>query len=207
MGQKKDIGTLFKNKLNDAKITPKNSLWDKINTSLDEEKRKRKRILFYWWLGSGISVLLGLFLLFGTGIFLNQNSQIPLENNPLEQKPLLTSDKEHNDETIKILKDSLKFKNNDDEKLSKIDTENKHETLNDTESPSKKVSEKNIQKSSSKRKSIDEIYTISEKYYYYNSKDGKQIITNNKNEIDSLISKQYKFLDSTTTKKNEGPKE
>ncbi len=200
----KDIGKLFETKLNTGKKIPNESIWKKINASLDEEKRKRKRILFYWWLGGGISFLSGLFLLFGIGNFLNTNSQIPLENNSLEQKPLSTLDKEHNDESIKILEDSLRYKNKDGEKLSKIETENDHKTINDTENPST-VSEKDRQKSSSKRKSIDEIYTVSEKYYYYNSKDGKQIVTNNKNEIDSLISKQYKSLDSTNTKKNENP--
>ncbi|MDP2686708.1 MAG: hypothetical protein Q8O62_05770 [Aequorivita sp.] len=207
MGQKKDIGQFFETKLNAGKKIPNESIWEKINASLDEEKRKRKRLLLYWWLGGGISFLLGLFLLFGIGKFLNTHSQIPLENNSLEQKPFSTSDKEHNDETIKISEDSLKSKNIDDEKLSKIETENEHKTLNNTGNPSKKVSEKERQKSSSKRKSIDETYTVSEKYYYYNSKDGKQIVTNNKNEIDSLISKQYKSLDSTKTKKNESPAE
>ena len=122
----------------------------------------------------------------------------------MEQKPLSTSDKEYNDETIKILEDSLKYKNKDGEKLSKIETENDHKTINNTENPST-VSEKDRKKSSPKRKSIDEIYTVSEKYYYYNSKDGKQIVTNNKNEIDSLISKQHKSLDSIKIKKNEHP--
>ena len=73
MGNKQDIGKLFEKKLGAGGKIPKESLWEKINTSLDEEKRKRKRLLFYWWLGGGISFLVGLFLLFGTENFQNEN--------------------------------------------------------------------------------------------------------------------------------------
>ena len=208
MGNKKDIGKLFETKLNAGNKIPKDSLWEKINTSLDDEKRKRRRMLLYWWLGGGISVLLGLFLLFGAGNFLNSNSQIPLENKSSEQNSLSNSEKENSEVTITISKkDSLQFNSNGEEKLSKIENTNESETLNDSENLSKTTSKKKIQKGSSKGKSIDETYTVSKKYYYYNSKDGKQIVTTNKNEIDSLISQQYKSLDSTATKKTESPEE
>ena len=208
MGNKKDIGKLFETKLNAGNKIPKDSLWEKINLSLDEEKRKRKRILFYWWLGGGISVLFGLYLLFGGGNFLNPNTQIPLEQDSSEQNSFSNSEKENLETTFNILEeDSLKFKNKGEENLSKIENTNESGIVNNSEKTSKTTSEKKIQKGSQKRKSIDETYTVSEKYYYYNSKDGMQIITTNKNEIDSLVSKQYKSLDSTTIKKNEGPEE
>ena len=47
MGNKQDIGKLFEKKLGAGGKIPKESLWEKINTTLDEEKRKRRRILFY----------------------------------------------------------------------------------------------------------------------------------------------------------------
>ncbi len=205
MGNKKDIGKLFETKLSAGNKIPKESLWEKINTSLDEEKRKRKRLLIYWWLGGGISVLLGLVLLFGAGNFLNQNSQIPLENNSSEQNSFSNFETENTDTIVNISKeDSFLIKNNGEEKLPKIEDLNES-VLNNSEEPIKMSSKKKIQKGSSKGKSIDEIYTVSEKYYYYNSKDGKQIITNKKQEIDSLVSQHYKSLDSTTTKKMETP--
>src|SRR5690606_14957765 len=174
MGQKKDIGKLFETKLSAGNKIPKESLWEKINSSLDEEKRKRKRILFYWWLGGGISVLFGLYLLFGAGNFLNQNTQIPPENNTSENNSFSNLEKENTETTLNISEeDSLQFKNNDEEKLSKIETTENLSTIIETENTSKTTSKKQNQKGS-KGKSIDEIYTISEKYYYYNSKDGKQ---------------------------------
>lgn len=38
MGQKKDIGELFEQKLSKGKKKPSESVWEKINTSLDAEK-------------------------------------------------------------------------------------------------------------------------------------------------------------------------
>ncbi len=204
MGNKKDIGKLFETKLSAGNKIPKESLWEKINTSLEEEKRKRKKLLFYWWLGGGISVLLGLYLMFGAGNFLNQNSQIPLENNASELNTYSDSEKENTETTLNISdEDSLQFKSNGDEKLSKIENTDENGTVNNSKNSSKTTSENKIQKGSLKGKSIDETYTVSKNYYYYNSKDGKQIITSNKAEIDSLVSQQYKGLDSTATKKIE----
>jgi hypothetical protein len=202
MGNKKDIGKLFETKLSEGKKIPKGSLWEKINTSLDEENRKRKKLFFYWWLGGGISVLLGLYLLFGAGNFLNENSQIPLKNTSSDENSISNSEKQNIEKSIDISEqDSLHIKNNNEEKLSKIELKQDNETVTNSQNSSEKTSEKKTQKVSSKVKSIDETYTVSEKYYYYNSKDGKQVVTNNKSEIDSLVSKQYKSLDTTTTKK------
>lgn len=208
MGQKKDIGTLFETKLSAGNKIPKESLWEKINTSLDEEKRKRKRLLLYWWLGGSISVLLGLFLLFGARNFLNQNSQIPLEQDSSELNSFSNSEKENTETTINISeKDSFQFESNVEEKLSKIVTPTKDlkqsEAVNDSENNKPENKTKTI---SSNTKQVDETFTISEKYYYYNSRDGKQLVTESKKEIDSLISKQYKSLDTLPSKKNDSLK-
>lgn len=204
MRQKKDIGKLFETRLSEGNKIPKESLWEKINTSLDEEKRKRKRLLIYWWLGGGISVLLGSLLWFGAGNFLNQNSESPSENNSLEQNSFSNSEIEKTQRISDTSEeDSLQFKINGEERLSKIEKVNEADPINNNKNTLKTTSQKKIQKG----KSIDEIYTVSEKYYYYNSKDGKQIVTTNKNEIDSLVSQQYKSFDSTATKKIESPEE
>lgn len=43
MENKKDVGTFFKSKLDEAQKTPSDSLWDKINDSLDKKEKKQKR--------------------------------------------------------------------------------------------------------------------------------------------------------------------
>ncbi len=212
MGNKQDIGKLFEKKLGAGGKIPKESLWEKINTTLDEEKRKRRRILFYWWLGGGISFLVGLFLLFNTENFTNKNPNNSIDKNLPEQKSLSNSEKEKNERSIQVSEvDSLKFQITEEEnykegEVSEFEDDLRNNPTKNTEKASAKTSQKKIQKGNSKGKNFDETYTVSEKYYYYNSKDGKQIITENKGEIDSLVSQHYKNLDSMATKKNDSIK-
>lgn len=202
MGNKQDIGKLFEKKLGSGGKIPKESLWEKINTTLDEEKRKRRRILFYWWLGGGISFLLGLFLLFGTENFPNENPKNTIENNLPEQKSHSNNEKEKNESSMQI----TEGENYNEGEVSEIEADLRNNPTKNTEKTAAKTSQKKIQKGNSTGKSIDETYTVSAKYYYYNSKDGKQIITGNKSEIDSLVSQHYKNLDTTATKKNDSIK-
>ena len=206
MGQKQDIGKIFENKLDAGKKNPTESLWEKINTSLDEEKRRRKRILFYWLVGGGLSVLLGSFLLFGSEIFTPQNSKTPQQHNSLEQK-LFTdsaSEKEDMDAPFTISKvDSLNVEKNKERKLSKIEIFKNDSIVGNNENPSTPNSKRKIQKGSANQKGSFENYSVSKKYYYYNSRTGTQIETTDKSEIDSLVSEQYKTIDSVAIKKND----
>lgn len=189
MKQEKDIGQFFKNKLNKGEKTASESLWEKINTSLNQEQRKRKKILFYWLIGGGSIVLLGLFLLFNNGYFSQPNSHSPERNASSVGEPFPASHKENNEVLMKISPiDSSIIKNDQNEKLTKILLIEENSTISVPENPKKKNSEKKTKKSTPKSKSLGETFSVSEKYYYYNSRDGKQVITENKKEIDSLIS-------------------
>lgn len=202
MGQKKDIGKLFENKLNDGKRTPNKNLWDKINTSLEEEMRRKKRFFFYWLVGGGISVILGIFLLFSNGSPLKTEPAAKKENGTVVERPNTITDKESNKTLLKNSTENLlNNKNEGEEKLSKIDPPIDNLKPNETEISSKNNLKIKTNQNSPNHKSLDETFTVSKKYYYYNSKDGTQLITNNKNEIDSLVSEQYKSLDSLATKK------
>jgi hypothetical protein len=211
MGQKKDIGTLFENKLNDGKKIPSTNLWEKINSSLDEEERRKKRIIYYWLVGGGMFLLLGFLLLFGNGDPLQSNSTSHKDDIPLIEESTISSEIENNKTPFESLKeDPLIINNESEEKLSKIDIPEENSEIRKEaklivtqsqtqQSDSKKTSEKG--KLTSKR--LDENSKVSKNYYYYNSSTGQQIITTNKKEIDSLISEQYKSLDSTTTNKTD----
>ncbi|MDC8000811.1 hypothetical protein POV26_07165 [Aequorivita todarodis] len=217
MGQKKDIGTFFETKLNGGKKTPNQSLWEKINLSLDEETRRRKRTLLYWLVGGGLFVSLGLFLLLSNGNFSQTNLHTDQNNILLNDQSNSNSEEKNNKTAIEketsglsseiSKKDSLTVKNND-ETLSKIES-TKENLEKDELANSKKTKQSTKQISSgskakkdlSNKESIDETFSVTTKYYYYNNEDGKRIITTDKNEIDSLIIRKHQSLDSITTKK------
>lgn len=216
MGKNKDIGQLFENKLNDGKKIPNTSLWEKINASLEEEKRRKKRIFFFWLLSGGVSILLGLLLLVGNQMSLYPNWQHTQENSaPVNEQSSTLSEDENNETPIEISKENVpNITPTSEEKLSKIILPEENREFVTTENPlSKKSTSQQIDsenkstKTKPKHKSTDENFTVTKNYYYYNSKDGKQIVTKNKDEIDSLISKQYKSLDSITSKKINSPEE
>ena len=64
-----------------------------------------------------------------------------------------------------------------------------------------------VKNNSSDKTSVDETFTVSKKYYYYNSKDGKQLVTTNKKDIDSIIAEAYKNIDTTTVKREDSFKQ
>lgn len=203
MGEKKDIGKLFENKLNKGKKAPKNTLWEKINTSLDEEKHRRKRIFYYWISGGVILTLLGAFLLFGNSDFLKINSTVTKKYNEILENTVSSSEKVDNVKSTETLPiDSLSAELQD-EKLSKIATVEENQPVNSLQKSEGKESINTSEKKVSKSKSLDETFTVSEKFYYYNSRDGRQIVTQDKKEIDSLILKNKNELDSANIKKKD----
>ncbi len=203
MGEKKDIGKLFENKLNKGKKAPKNTLWEKINTSLDEEKHRRKRIFYYWISGGVILTLLGAFLLFGNSDFLKINSTVTKKHNEILENTVSSSEKVDNVKSTETLPiDSLSAELQD-EKLSKIATVEENQPVNSLQKSEGKKSINTSEKKVSKSKSLDETFTVSEKFYYYNSRDGRQIVTQDKKEIDSLILKNKNELDSANIKKKD----
>ena len=207
MGQKKDIGKFFENNLNQGKKAPDQSLWGKINTSLDEEERKRKRNLYYWLVGGATTVLLGLILLFGNNFDAETSStQEPDHIKLSDQNGTAETD---TDQTTfpKQDADSLRIQNSRDERLSKIATSKLEETQNANENVSKNSRKMKVKNNSSDKTSVDETFTVSKKYYYYNSKDGKQLVTTNKQDIDSIIAEAYKNIDTTTVKREDSFKQ
>ena len=61
--QKKNIDEFFRDKLSDFKQTPDNKVWRAIDASLD--KRKKRRIIPFWWSLGGIAaaIMIGLLIL------------------------------------------------------------------------------------------------------------------------------------------------
>lgn len=206
MGQKEDIGQLFEKKLNHAKKIANPSLWEKISASLDEENRRKKRMLFYWLMGGGISVLFGLLVLFGNKSFNNSSSPSNQDSIPKLEQSKRFSENDNSANSVEILEENSRIGN--EEKLSGIllseeikDTNKIKNPLNKNITKQSTASNRNSRKNNPHPKSADENFTVTKNYYYYNSKNGKQLVTKNKEEIDSLISKQNQTVDSTASKK------
>ncbi|WP_347373052.1 hypothetical protein [Aequorivita sp. Q41] len=197
MGQKKDIGTLFKDKLNDGKKAPTESLWKKVNTTLDKEKNRKKRIFFYWFTGVSLFLLLGIAFLYRNGYFKNTISENQLQNNSKIEQSTTPANVVTREQLFKISKkDSTIVKSEIKEKIVLAETTpqtSKQTKLIETDSKTKN--------NSSKNSIIDETTIVSRKYYYYSSNDGKQLVTDSKEKIDSLLSGKIKNTDTLNVKK------
>lgn len=217
MRQMKDIGKIFENKLNDGEKEPSKNVWDKINSSLDTEKLRKKKILYTWLVGAGLFSLMVVFLLFNNDSPLQSNSPKQENNIPVISQSETSSDssdeslEQENDkrEVSEVSKeDSFTGINGAKEKASQAILSNEDSELKPKEISSEtntqvqsSDSRRRLEKTGKKDEFNDEDFTVSKNYHYYNSRNNKTIVTKNKAEIDSLVSEQGKFLDSLTTRK------
>lgn len=193
MRQKKDIGKLFENKLNYGKKNPSKALWVKIDTSLEAERRRNRNNFYYWLVGGGITLGLGLILIINEANLLNKSPNQEI-NIPLVEHPNNTSEEEINKNSVMNTSEELiNVQDMEEQQLTKFE-------ISPKDSISEELKTKEAQTiNNAKKKKVkfeDEEYIVSKNYYYYNSKDGKQIITTNKIEIDSLISETKKTNDT-----------
>lgn len=95
MKHKEDIGVLINEKLNQAQKSPSDDLWNKINTTLDKKKKKR-RGFFIWFTAIGLLTLLSI-LHFGTSLF-SLNETIDTKKEIVNGKSLERNSKDDNSE-------------------------------------------------------------------------------------------------------------
>lgn len=82
MNNKKNIDRLFQEKFKDFEIAPKDAVWDRINESLPNKKKKR-RVIALWWQIGGVAALIALLLTVGVSVFNSDeknNSNLPVVN-------------------------------------------------------------------------------------------------------------------------------
>ncbi len=85
MGKKK-LDKLFQEKFNDFLDMPDDSVWQSIETSLDQKKKSRKVIPIWWKLGGAAAVLtLAIFLMNPWEKAIVENPKVTDVNNPLEK--------------------------------------------------------------------------------------------------------------------------
>ena len=185
MEHKKDIGTLFEEKLQNKTVTPKNNLWKDVDTALTQRAKRRKKIYWSWGIVTGILIIAG--IVFSSIISKNNNDPIK------QSSPLTTttqSDLEPHKKAAVSTIDSVENKplRNSIDSTSKT-SENREKTISTS-------SDKKLKKSRGEQveKGFDS-FRKKTVYRYYNSQDGTTIETTNKALIDSLIK-----LEKTTIK-------
>ncbi len=192
MGQKKEIGEIFASKLKHGEKSPSTELWNKLNDSLDKQKKmKYKKALYLFLAGAGVLIII--FLLLEINV-LTDNPHTLKENRPSEDETSLIGDQhvEHKQEEIKI-KDSIA--NGTNHKQSPQTTfpsekEIKNNSLHENDNSKYKKVE-NIQTNT-----LDDGYEVKKNYYYYNSDKGENMITENIEVIDSLLNRTQLSTDS-----------
>ena len=206
MEEQKDIGQFFKDKLKNGEKSPSTDLWDRINTSLDNEDRLLKNSFPYWTIGFSITLLLILgFLLYSAYSTESYFDSMKRENDIKANKPVFAIPSESNDDRIGII-DSLD-KLSENKNLSEIEIKIDDSIKNSVGRPEENsvVSQKNV--SSPKISETIESFRVSKKYHYYNSEDGEEWSTSDRNLIDSLLYKNKVIIDSVESKRNNIPLE
>lgn len=79
MSDKKHIDRLFQEKLKDFEATPNDAVWDSIENTLHQKKRKR-RVIPLWWQMAGVAALLALLFTAGNFIFKDADGILPKNN-------------------------------------------------------------------------------------------------------------------------------
>lgn len=203
MGDKKDIGQYFKDKLKGLKKSPKEGLWDKISQSLDEVDRRKKSNKLHWFAIIGGSILIGSLLFF---YFINvekKDKQDP-KTHQLTETLISPSEEILNEQVIQITNhDSLENIDNLREEILKTKLLTEHSLENPLSESSEKFSKINKKTTTTKSAEIDENYKVTKKYHYYNSENNENWITADKNRIDSLVSQETEKSDSTAIKSRE----
>ena len=77
---KKNIDKLFQEKLKDFGEVPDEKVWEAIDTSLDQKKKSRKRVIPIWWRLGGVAALLAILLYVINPFNAVEESNTPITN-------------------------------------------------------------------------------------------------------------------------------
>jgi|GEM_PF-3869924 len=180
MEHKKDIGNLLKDRLDNAQKTPQQTLWDRLDNSLNEREKKRRRAVWFWYGSAGILLA----ILLAGGILWTQNgkdflntssdAEINTEETIFKNKP----------ETKKETESSLK--NNVGTQIT-IEHTTKIDSITTKQTNETKKTTSINGKNSKGKKSSEDGFTITTTHEYYNSDLDTTTTSQNKKQIDSLV--------------------
>lgn len=191
MKPKEDIGKAIEEQLQKLDSSLSNEVWNRINTSLDDQQKKKRRKGFLFWLSGGaIGILLGLLL---TQIVLNGTTSQLESIEKSTQRVLIENDDKVNYTTLKKVFATME-----------IDTTgSSFKDLKDLKNELPNLSNKDTNSITTiKRKLKDNTYWIEEsnamktRYYYYNDSTKQSTEIEDPKVIDSIIKSNPKTIDS-----------
>ncbi|WP_340064304.1 outer membrane beta-barrel protein [Ascidiimonas aurantiaca] len=83
MGEKKNIDRLYREKFKDFEQIPHETVWNKIENSLDRQNRENRRVLPFWWRLGGMAAAIALLVTIGYNLLTRDQAvetQVPVTN-------------------------------------------------------------------------------------------------------------------------------
>jgi len=196
MDHKKDIGSLFKQKLDGAAKEPNAELWDKIEVSLDKRDRKR-RGFFFFWLGTGTAaiILLLLYLNSSTSEMEDLDSAIPKTEIATETVSEGSTTSEFNTEKTNAILINDSIDGNRMDELRQKELNDLISSEDDLITPKRNSANQN-KRNKEKDPFMDDSVTIKTTYHYYNGDTKQMLETTDKSVIDSLLERTNINIDS-----------
>ncbi len=193
MESQKEIGRSIKEKLDGNKATLEAPVWERIQETL--QKEKRRRLLFNWSL-NGLIILctIGGFALLTTTN--SEEKEMFVDTNTRSKiKKIETSEQNKKEVVVPILEKADPQLYETKETILAINKVDNPSTSKEVEIPNdskKNMKVKEISKPQVKETSTDNSEETSATrtetmYYYYNSKDGQEVTSKNKKVIDSTV--------------------
>ncbi|MAZ71749.1 MAG: hypothetical protein CMC70_01250 [Flavobacteriaceae bacterium] len=215
MEHKKDIGDLFKNRLENAQKAPKGHLWERLDNSLEERDKKRRRAAWFWYTGAGI--LLALLILGGVMISQyskgNDSTPVKISTTKNTDKKRTTTETEINTKTQVTTKSTNKAIPQSGSKKNTKDLEKAKDTNQRTSIPQvlvttplqkKKdtttqntITEKSTQQanhSNTQNTMTKSGYTVTTTHQYYNSDLDTTTTSQHKQQIDSIVTANKRHM-------------
>jgi hypothetical protein len=201
MKEKKHIDRLFQEGFKDFEVAPSDTVWQNIETKLNQNKKKR-RVIPIWWRYAGVAALLLVSLTIGREYFKNEDLVVPSNQivNTKEESSIKSEKSKNENDSIEN-NDANKVSNNDSEDLKNSITSQpakSHQTTIISNNSSQKSNFKNKTNGFTNKNQVSEIKTkTNEANVASNNSNEKSFIKNENKEAISEMNKSDEILNST----------